>query len=51
MSWRRRPGSRLRSALLAALLLLAVLAAARIHACACTGGRPEWRPVYPTTEP
>lgn len=44
-------GRRLRIRLGAVLLIVALLAAAKIHACACTGGRPVWHPVYPTSEP
>jgi hypothetical protein len=43
-------GRSLRAAALAGLLVLLLLVAAKIHACACTGGPPEWRPVYPTSQ-
>ena len=35
-----------RTIVLAAVVLL-LLALARLHACACTGGQPQWRTVYP----
>jgi hypothetical protein len=44
-------GRRLRFRLGAVLLIAALLAAAKIHACACTGGPPVWHTVYPTSEP
>ncbi len=40
---------RLRAVLTGVLVLFALLVVARLHACACTGGRPEWRPVPPAT--
>jgi hypothetical protein len=43
-------GRSLRAAALAGLLLLLLLVAAKIHACACTGGPSEWQPVYPTSQ-
>ena len=44
-------GRRPRLGLYAVLLLAALLTAAKIHACACTGGPPVWQAVYPTSEP
>jgi hypothetical protein len=35
-----------RTIVLAAVVLL-LLALAKLHACACTGGQPQWRTVYP----
>jgi hypothetical protein len=46
MFWWRALLKRLRpfrTTLAAAVLVLLLLAVAKIHACACTGGKPEWR--------
>ncbi|MEW6253196.1 MAG: hypothetical protein AB1716_21365 [Planctomycetota bacterium] len=32
-------------------LLALLVGLAEMHACACTGGRPEWRPVFPDERP
>ncbi|HPM24225.1 MAG TPA: hypothetical protein PLP66_09995 [Phycisphaerae bacterium] len=45
--WTRRS---VRTTVLGGLVLLALLVVAKIHACACTGGPPEWTPVYPTSQ-
>lgn len=41
--FRRQIGRRLGQAVVLAGALLLLMLAARIHACACTGGPPEWR--------
>jgi hypothetical protein len=44
LGW-RWPRPRIGGALLVAAALGLLLLVARIHACACTGGPPEWTPV------
>jgi hypothetical protein len=51
MFWKRWRMSRLRALLVGAALLLLLAAAAKIHACACTGGPPRWQPAFPTSAP
>lgn len=51
MFWKRWRMSRARTLLIGAGLLLLLAAAAKIQACACTGGPPHWQPAFPTSEP
>gem|GEM_PF-4344312 len=32
------------------LVLAGLVVAAKIHACACTGGPPRWHSVYPASQ-
>ncbi len=44
---RFRLAARAQRTILLAILVLLLLAVAKLHACACTGGRPQWHTVYP----
>ncbi len=46
---RRLRLTRLRTMLAGVILILLLLVLAKIHACACTGGQPHWRPAMPTS--
>lgn len=49
--FRWRWGRRVGQAVVLAGVLLLLLIAARIHACACTGGPPQWRSIDSTVTP
>ena len=49
--FRWRWGRRVVQAIVLAGTLLVLLLAARIHACACTGGPPQWRSIDPAIMP
>ncbi len=51
MLWWPRRGRWARTAVLGGLVVLVLLVAAKLHACACTGGRPHWQSVAPMSEP
>lgn len=45
----RSLGRSVRRGILTGLLVILLLALAKLHACACTGGPPVWHSVSPTT--
>jgi len=48
---RRGGRASVRSVVLWAAVLVALVVVGKIHACACTGGAARWHRVYPTSEP